>query len=327
MFLREYIYVDVDKVAGLAAQLYSGVPEKAQSIVEKQRRVDVNFKVAGGQRGKATQENVERSLADALFHDLESDLEAEGVLNDISAIMQNELGADECPELVHPGMIVRITAPGTIFHSAQLSDALVKIATAGQGLAGLLEPEQPPTPAVPPNAKSAQQKKQQRNLRLPKSEPQYPEDYLPESEYVPYAGVSRAQLEGMIRLVRSLFGEGAHLNLRPAGPDGPVVTARLEGGRRFLDSSPEVLMSRYGIAEQQWTLVGIVGQLSVEGAVEGVDIMDGTKINRAKFVDLIQAFFAEANGFVDIPTSGGFSVVPLAVYRGIGYVAEKGPAS
>ena len=76
LFLREYVYVDVDRVRGLAAQLYDGVPEKATNIVARQKRLDVDMKLLKGGSDSGQEEQTERNLADSLFKDLETDLEA-----------------------------------------------------------------------------------------------------------------------------------------------------------------------------------------------------------------------------------------------------------
>ena len=223
------------------------------------------------------------------------------------------------------GQILRITAPGTLFHPAQMSDAIVGIATAAEGLSnlGIGEDEDLPTPVVPPKAKTERQRKVERSARQASAAvPRYPEDYLPDVAQVPLMNLERTALAGMIKVTRGVFSEGVHLQLRPAGVSGPAITARLESGRRFLDSSPEVLFSRYGLAPQEWTAVGVVGQLGSrisQGTVDDVTNSDGS-VNRARFVDLVGDLLNSAAGLVDLPMSPGFSLVPLAVYRGVGRV-------
>lgn len=173
---------------------------------------------------------------------------------------------------------------------------------------------------MPPRAKSQAQKQHERNNRQAAANPQVPEDFLPTADPVPLMDIPRAQLSGMIKLIRGVFGEGVHLHLRPLGPDGPIVSARLEMGRRFLDSSPEVLVSRYGLTRQDWTVVGMVGQLGRRSGITSVeDVTNGDKtVNRAKLVDLVASFLGETAGLVDLPQAPGFSIIPLALYRSIG---------
>lgn len=322
VFLRDYLYVDLDKVAGLASQLYDGIPEKVTKVAARQKKLEADLKILRGSTGSSSEEAIERTLGDSLFKDLETDLEALGLLNDVSATLARDDTWDSIEDLVSPGRILRITAPGTLFQPAQMSDAIVGIATAAHGLAdlGIGNEEHNQAPHLPPKAKTEAQKRADRAAKLPPVEPRYPEDFLPAGETVPLLDVPRAHLSGMIRVARGVFGAGVHLHLRPTGPDGPAITARLEDGRRFLDSSPEVLISRYGLAEQEWTVVGVVGQLGsrmTPNSVEDATNPDGS-VNRAKFVDLVGNFLGETAGLVDLPRAPGFSLIPLALYRGIG---------
>jgi hypothetical protein len=108
--------------------------------------------------------------------------------------------------------------------------------------------------------------------------------------------------------------------MQPVGAEGFGVTARLQEGRQFLDSEPDVLFARYGAGLQEWTVVGSIGHygVTVSGAVNnsGLTRADGT-VDRSGFVRFINQFvsFIGTQGFVDVPAEPGFSVVPLAVYR------------
>lgn len=321
MFLRDYLYVDLDKVSGLASQLYDGVPEKATNVTARQKKIEADLKIVRGASGSSAEDSIQRTLGDSLFKDLETDLEALGVLRDLSETLAVLDAWEEIDEVAAPGAIVRISALGTLFQPAQMSDTIVGMATAAYGISELSSSDSASADdaPVPPKAKSDAQKRAARTSRQPADELIYPEDFLPAGETVPLMNVPRSLLAGMIRATRGVFGEGVHLHLRPAGISGPVISARLEVGRRFLDSSPEVLMSRYGLAQQEWTLVGMVGQLGSRMSPESVgDItnVDGS-VNRAKFVDLVANFPGSTAGLVDLPRAPGFSVIPLAVYRAI----------
>lgn len=323
MFLRDYLYVDLDKVSGLASQLYDGVPDRATNVTARQKRLEADLKLVRGGSGSSAEDAIERNLGDSLFKDLEADLEAMGLLTDLSESLAVSKTWDSIVDLISPGQILRITSHGTIFQPAQMSEAIVGLATAAHGISelGIEHTEDVRPKPVPPKAKSEAQKKAERSTRQASSvEAKYPEDLLPPGETIPLMNVPRAQLAGMIRVTRGVFGEGVHLHLRPAGQTGPIVSARLEEGRRFLDASPEVLISRYGLAEQEWTVVGVVGQLGRQAGGDEIDDVtngDGS-INRARFVDLVGQFLEQTSGLVDLPRAPGFSLVPLALYRSIG---------
>jgi hypothetical protein len=322
MFLRDYLYVDLDKVSGLASQLYDGVPDRATNVTARQKKLEADLKLIRGGTGSSAEDAIERNLGDSLFKDLEADLESLGLLTDLSESLADIETWESIDDLVSPGQILRITSRGTIFQPAQMSEAILGLATAAHGIAQLdiEQPDEARPKTVPPKAKSDAQKKAERSARQHSSaEAKYPEDLLPPGETIPLMNVPRAQLSGMIRVTRGVFGEGVHLHLRPAGQIGPIVSARLEEGRRFLDAAPEVLISRYGLAEQEWTVVGVVGQLGRQSGGDVIDDVtnDDGSINRARFVDLVGQFLEQTSGLVDLPRAPGFSLVPLALYRSI----------
>lgn len=320
MFLREYLYVDLDKVSGLASQLYDGIPERATEVSARQKKAEINLRLAHGGSSSSSEDSIERSLGDSLFKELESDLESLGLLRDVSEALANKDSWSSLGDRIAPGQILRLTANGTLFHPTQMTDAIIGMATAAHGIAELMSSDEDEKDAAASGSKQKTKRPTNRELKQIPAQPVFPEDMLPSGKTVPFLGVPRTQLSGMIKVVRGIFGEGMHLQLRPAGPKGPIVSSRLEQGRRFLDSSPEVLSSRYGLAEQEWTVVGMVGQLGIPASKMTTDsIMNpDDSVNRAKFVDLVGEFFGQTNGLVDLPKAPGFSVIPLAVYRAIG---------
>lgn len=137
MFLRDYLYVDLDKVSGLASQLYDGVPDRATRVTARQEKLEADIKVIRKDSGSKSGDAVESTLRDSLFNDLETDLECLGLLTDVSTELANVESWDSVGSLFAPGQLLRITAPGTLFHPAQMSDAIVGLATAASGLAEL----------------------------------------------------------------------------------------------------------------------------------------------------------------------------------------------
>jgi hypothetical protein len=211
MFLRDYLYVDLDKVSGLASQLYDGVPDRATNVTARQKKLEADLKLIRGGTGSSAEDAIERNLGDSLFKDLEADLESLGLLTDLSESLADIETWESIDDLVSPGQILRITSRGTIFQPAQMSEAILGLATAAHGIAQLdiEQPDEARPKTVPPKAKSDAQKKAERSARQHSSaEAKYPEDLLPPGETIPLMNVPRAQLSGMIRVTRGVFGEG-----------------------------------------------------------------------------------------------------------------------
>lgn len=313
MILRDYLYVDSDKVRGLIGQITDSVPLKRTDSNTKTGTNGMKLKIYDLSSTKSRGTVTEHSLEDNLFKALESDLETLGFLTDISAELKNLSTWDEIESIIQPGTIIRLTCEGAIFHPKQWSEVLSGLATTAQGLRDMeiinlknINPK---------DNKDHNQKILDQEVRQRLKNPVYPEDYLPMHEVLP--DVPRNLVAGMMRVVRGTFADGLHLLQRPIDANGPVVYSRLEEGRRFLDSTPEVLLNRYGVNSQVWTVVGSVGQIGREtsdGDTKSVMGANGD-VNRALLVDLVAEFMQNTGGLVDLPGKSEFTIVPLAVYR------------
>ncbi|MFB4299713.1 hypothetical protein [Actinomadura sp. NTSP31] len=111
------------------------------------------------------------------------------------------------------------------------------------------------------------------------------------------------------------------MNLTPTNYDALTVSARLQEGRQFLDSDPDVLFARYGTGKQEWTTVGMIGHYAELAPVnlDDASFIEGDRILRGRTADFINKFMnlVGASGFTDLPQYPGFSMVPIAVYRAI----------
>lgn len=83
MILREFLYVDTDKVRAMLAQLDGGVAEEERETNKQEKKYTVgprsvaqHLQVTGGER------YTQKSLGDAIFPMLEAALESEGLLRD-----------------------------------------------------------------------------------------------------------------------------------------------------------------------------------------------------------------------------------------------------
>ena len=141
-----------------------------------------------------------------------------------------------------------------------------------------------------------------------------------------FDGMSADYFRSIVRISRGLYKPGLNLILSSStSPDSLTITSRLQENRRYLDADPETIGSRFGVAPQQWTIVGTVGHYS-----------DGpTRIDLAKMAETVTTNSSEGhfdrNGFmrlinnviqnigragmIDLPQHPAFSAIPIAVYR------------
>lgn len=328
MFLREFLYVDVERVRGMLAQLDEGVVEGSTESNSHEKLT------GGGLKGLAEhsqkwggQRSVQKSQGDALFPTLEDTLDQLEVLKDLSEELRDPdfWTAEEGLRTVAPaGTLLRVTAEGSLFDARNIAATLTSFATTTQGLGnlGIL-----PAPA-PPRLKKGQQGGQVSRKASAEGSQGNLEDLIPNIE-IKFEegedGVDPSLLRGIIQISRGLFAPGLHLTLHPTGADTHTISMRLQEGRQFMDSDADVLFSRYGGGNQQWTVVGTVGyhgEVVTQSQVDRMGITDSDdNVSRLGFSKYVNAFVGQLGtlGMVDTPRPPGFSVVPLAVYRGIGH--------
>jgi len=329
MLLRDFLYVDADKVRGLLAQLDEGIVEGSTEMEHSEKLSGAGFKgLAEHSQRWGSERTVQKSLGDALFPTLEQALESLGLMRDISEELSHpDFWGVSMRDRFPPGALVRITALSALFDARYVAATLAAFATSWQGLLNVGAVEAAP-PAVTRKGGQGGQRSQQRK-GTPDTEPRNIEDDIPDVAFN-FGGdnLPREYLQGIVRVARGMFTPGLHLNMRPTGIDSHVVTARLQEGRQFLDGDSEVLFARYGAGMQEWTLVGSVGhygQAVDSSAIEDPGLVDpGGKVNRARFSTFVNDFLSHIGtlGFIDVPAEPGFSVVPLAVYRLVGESVE-----
>lgn len=316
--LREFLYVDTEKVRSMLAQLEGGVEEESRRTERHDKRTEGGIKGVGlHQQAWGNEEYVNKSLGDTIFPVLEDILTAEGLLTDISDQVREEdvwdsgALADQYP----PGSIVRITAPGALFDARYVAAVLRGFASSYSGLVDMgVMGEQAARAASNKKPGRPQVQSELKNL----------EDSIP--DFVPLKDesgeITPKLVRAVVKLARGLFTPGLHLNLVPTDNDRIVIGSRLQEGRAYLDSDSEILFARYGVGFQEWTLVGSIGHYAKGEPAEDLpdlSLTEGNNVARGRTAQFINAFMnlIGGMGFADVPQFPGFSVVPFAVYRTI----------
>ncbi|MFE5029229.1 hypothetical protein ACFRAO_39550 [Streptomyces sp. NPDC056656] len=318
MILREFPYVDTDKVRAMLAQLDGGIAEESRETERTESRTTVGPRAAAQHfRGAGSESYTQKSLGDALFPMLEDALESEGLIRDISEEVADaeQWNSGELKKSAPPGSLVRISAPGSLFDARYMASAFSAFGAVNVGLQGI---GASPAPASPPHTKGKQGQGQRRST--PKATtPALPqlEDSIP--GFPDIGGTSGSLLRSFVQISRGIFAPGLHINLTPAA--GVLIGARLQEGRQYLDSEADILFARYGTEKQEWTLMGSVGSYGTEETeLPEIDFCnsDGS-VNRGDFAESMNAQMRNLGriGFIDLPQYPGFSVVPFAVYRSI----------
>jgi hypothetical protein len=331
MILREYLYVDSGAVRGLLAQIDSGISEgeKRTEILKKVTSGGVKgFAEHGQDRSQALETT--KSFGDAIFPLLEEALQVNGLLRDISEMVAaDDSWRGDAMEMALPaGTIVRLTAPGYLMDARFIAAILSGFAVAARGLTKVVAGGDLPAPAtLPPKAKNS----------APKGTQELPWEADGLEGKIPLVKIelgdgelSPELLRGITQVARGMFAPGLHLSLVSNAKGAGAISVRLQEGRQYLDTDPDVLFGRYGVGAQDWTIVGTIGchpqpdpDMSV---VKWVGSSEG--INRAEFGRYVNQLATMLGnlGFTDLPQAPGFSIVPWAVYRTLGGPNVEGSA-
>ncbi|MCX4907402.1 hypothetical protein [Streptomyces sp. NBC_00878] len=318
MILREFLYVDTDKVRAMLAQLDGGVAEESRETERKEKRTTVGPRVAGQYfQGAGSETYTNKSLGDALFPMLEQSLESELLLRDISQEVcdPNQWTSGELKRNLPPGSLVRVTAMGSLFDTRYAASAFSAF---GSVMVGLNDMGHLPVVKKANSGKSKQGQQQGRPSKTkPATGPVELEDSIP--DFPDIGGADGNTLRAFVRISKGVFAPGLHVNLTPT--KGVLVNSRLQEGRQYLDSEADILFARYGTEPQEWTIVGSVGSYGTEEiSLPDVDFYnpDGS-VNRAEFAESMNAQMRNLGrlGFIDLPQYPGFSLIPFAVYRSI----------
>ncbi|MFF6803533.1 hypothetical protein [Streptomyces sp. NPDC012616] len=319
MILREFLYVDTDKVRAMLAQLDGGIAEESRETERKEKRTTVGPRVAGQFfQGAGSETYTNKSLGDAIFPMLEEALESEQLLRDISeqASDPQEWTSGELKKRLPLGSLVRVTTMGSLFDTRYAAAAFAAFGSVIAGLEGI---GALPSAGAPPKPGKGKQSRQQSNASRPRVPAGFQalEDAIP--DFPDIGGADGAALRSFVRISKGVFAPGLHINLVPA--DGVLINSRLQEGRQYLDSEADILFARYGTEPQEWTIVGSIGSYGTEETrlPEMNFYNDDGSLNRAKFADCMNAQMRNLGrlGFIDLPQHPGFSLIPLAVYRSI----------
>jgi hypothetical protein len=327
---REFLYADLDRARSLFAQLVGGVPEEERMLLGRSRSFNLGVKnYLGYEGGKNAEDSQQRSLLDALLPELESLLESQGWLTDVSNVVHDQqCTARELTDLVGVGSIVRVTADAQLFDAEYvariLAGASVTIGSVAR-LSSLADnsgrPQGQSTKGKGPKSRGGPVRFADTG-RL--------EDLIEDFDARLLGGASAQLLRDIVRVSRGMFSHGLHLLVSSRGAAGWTMTARLQQGRLYLDAEPEVLFSRFGIEPQEWTIIGTIGQFAssdVDFESGEFDFLDaGGKISRSQFVTGINSLMGmiAGQGLADTPPFPGFSIVPMAVYRLIPQTRDSG---
>lgn len=326
--LKEFLYVDVDRVRSLLSQLAGGLIEETRSSSGDEMTGEAQALVFGvGARGDFTrnrQHEEARSFQDLTFVAFERLANERGYIAEMpDAVFDPEQWSNgHVHSLLLPGQLLRVECEvqlldGSFFDSRvkrfiSLAEAMVDMALEG-------------TPASAGGGTAAGA----RNIARAR------ETARAQALAALMSGTSPAQLDAISRAVQSFVGDSISLRVLPCGIQKPefAFTGALLGRKEYIQEEREHLFSRYGQAPSNWVSVLHVAAVPTEtsstpaladsSAEEGddvdapEDVDQSAAIDRADMEKTMSELLGmmEEVGIVEGPRWPSISVTPLGIYR------------
>jgi hypothetical protein len=307
--IRDFLYVDVDRVRSLLAQLSGGVVEQSVERLSKSQEARAGGSIfglfdLGGSFFRESASEQTKTLQDATFL-LFEDAAAEAGLFDTGVDLAEISGwkSGHVHKSLEPGQLLRVTALTRILDSEHFRARVDRFAEWPRLVATFAASEQLDQIKSP--------KERERRIEAQTA------------QLMGGAGV----VDGIKRVGEfiQLFLAG-QISLRqfPCGLDHPELglTGSLLGRPGYLQEEREALFAKYGSIPTDWTVVSQVATVPTDSAPRGDlalgELMrGGEQVDRSQVEDAAMQLMEmlEGLGVAEGPAYPAITVTPLAVYR------------
>lgn len=324
--VREFLYVDLQRVRSYYSQLNRGVIDSVLSRESGSRKADVQARIMGiGAAGGGSQEHVReesRSLQDLSYVIFEELFEEAGLISDVEDLTRD-------PELWKGGHVHNSLAEGSIIRHNGLIQILdpqfinarieqfgrLASASVGAGLG-----EVPDVVAVPPTRKKGSTRSGTRaqtgNAAREQKKAELLSDLL--------SGTSLSQMKDIADTVAAFTNGAISVRVLPCGRDYPNYhfAGTLLGRSDYIQEEREALFSRYGVYLDGWTAVMQIAKIPTEAVsfspnFDRAFADENGLIDRTIFEQLVINLvgFLEQQGLSEGSRFPAVSTTVLAIYR------------
>ena len=325
--LREFFYVDLQRVRSYYAQLNRGVIESILSRDTGIRQADVQAKLLGiGASGGGSQERAReesRTLQDLSYVIFEELFENANLINDISGIAEDpaswkngdfHLSLDE-------GAIIRYTGLIQILDPQFIKSRFEQFTRLVSGIVGAQIAEAPDVAATPPVRKGGSTKPGSPAAKGDAAREVLKEELLSKL----LTGSSVGQIRDIAESVAAFTNDAISVRVLPCGRGYPDyhLAGTLLSRSEYIQEEREALFGRYGVYLNDWTVVMQIARIPSETPPPApdftrkfVDDID-SRIDRTTFeqlvIDLVCDY--EQKGLSEGIRYPAISTTILAIYR------------
>jgi hypothetical protein len=319
--LREFLYVDVDRVRSLLAQLEGGVVEniRAEGVNTAQAEVQARLFGIGGRGGYAHESRTEesRSLQDLTFVAFEEAADDAGLIFDLDSSFQDpeRWRSGEVHARLRDGLLIRVTCPVQILDGELFRLRVERFDKMADAIVAVTDE----TDAPQAGAGGSTRSRREASDRARRSVREHAKRLL-------LGGSDPSQLMAIVSFVESFVGDSVAIRIAPCGIDQLELGfgGALLGRDEYIQREREHLFSRYGARASNWTAVCQIAAIpsrdtKVEMASDnGNRVTDDTgQVNRANMERVAGEILEvmEGIGIVEGPRWPSISVTPLGLYR------------
>lgn len=313
--LKEFLYVDVDRVRSLLSQLAGGFIEQIRSSTGSNLSGGAQAMIFGvgakGDRTVSSQYEEARSLQDLTFAAFESLANENGYVSDLTPeYMEAEKWADGTIQTkLLPGQLIRASCAVQLLDAGFFRSRVERILKLAEALVEMDSPGSPSRSSSPSKRADANKgADKQRAAKL--------------AEMI---GMPLGQFIAISDAVEAFSGDSVLVRLFPCGTDYPefAFTGSLLGRSEYIQAERENLFSRYGQIPTRWTTVFQVAAVPqrIESVAEDVSKLPTTgadgQVIRSNMEKIAANLLStmEQIGIVEGARWPAVSITPLGLYR------------
>lgn len=322
--VREFLYVDIQRVRSYFAQVNRGIVESIKSRDANTAKGELEAGIFGLRaRGGGVKEwsNEEsRSLQEITYLLFEELFDQEQLITEVDRTMLTPESwlSGEVHKSLTEGQILRYTGDLKIFDPEFASRRVHQLTKFAETMAGLTLPvADMATPAIPPKRNGG--RTVSNKPRDPNVERQAAKDHFIAKTF----GAPPAVFQDLADLFGAFTNETVTVQVNPCGEEYSMYhfSGALLNRSDYIQDEREELFGRYGMHLKGWTIVMQIARMPEEVAVPSLEFegefADENGLNRIAIENMATTFVSwlENMGVAPGARFPSIAVTPLAIYR------------
>ncbi|GAA4514613.1 MULTISPECIES: DUF6414 family protein [Nonomuraea] len=325
--IREYFYVDLQRVRSYYAQLNRGVIEGIVSKETKTSKGEAQAKLMGfgpsGSRESGTAREETRSLHELSAVIFEEICDRESLIHEVGVLLSDReaWATGRVHSELYEGQLVRFTGSLDVHDPSFFGQRVDQFQRFVSAFVGITMAEQEAQAATPPTRQGGRTSPGSRARDSGQVRAELKARLIQEM----LQGLSPEKVAEIKELVSSLANDAVTLRAFPLGDNHREfnLSGSLLSRSEYMQNEREELYSRYGYTLDNWTMIAQIARIPSKPVASGSGFqIDGDLVSNGRMdriamerVGVALLKYIEDFGLAEGPTYPSISVTPLAVYR------------